>query len=236
MDPGKERYEQGAYELHFGDDAWKAKEVLPVLEHLPELSSIASYADVGYGDGGVFIQLRDGLTKRGARLSRVVGYDITPVNPEFVAAHPEIAIKQVDFVADDETFDLVSLCDVLEHMTAPQEFLRQLGPRTRYLLIHFPLDDRLSVSLANQFNYRLHTVGHISFWNACTALNLITAAGLLPIHCRFTNGFLAPSGRVSWLQRLAIPIRWLVWQLSPALAASTVGGVGLAVLCRCNRP
>ncbi len=105
-----------------------------------------------------------------------------------------------------------------------------IARRARYVALHMPLDDRWSVLLRNQWNYRLGPVGHITFWNPATALNCVTSAGVVPVACRFTPGFLAPSGRERWTQWLVLPVRGLAWLVSPGLAAITVGGVSLAVL------
>ncbi|MCX7390981.1 MAG: hypothetical protein NTX02_07305, partial [Planctomycetia bacterium] len=61
---------------------------------------------------------------------------------------------------------------------------------------HIPLDDRLSVTLTQQWNYRLQDVGHLSFWNPASAITMLTSAGLEPLGCLLSPGFLAPSGRV----------------------------------------
>jgi hypothetical protein len=114
--------------------------------------------------------------------------------------------------------------------------LKILSTRARYLAFHIPLDDRLSVLLTNQYNYRLNTVGHISFWSPASALTLLTASGLQPLSCYFTKGVYAPSSRLTLLQKIAFPVRAVITSVSPGLAAMTVGGVSLAVLCRGRLP
>jgi hypothetical protein len=143
-----------------------------------------------------------------------------------------LEFKTADFLDDDIKVDLATLNDVLEHVSAPQELLAGVARRCRYVALHIPLDDRLSVLLTDHWNYRLEELGHISFWNAASALSMITAAGLLPLYCRYTAGFLWPSGRKRLLQWVALPIRLLLYGVSPGLTAATVGGVSLAVLCR----
>lgn len=128
--------------------------------------------------------------------------------------------------------DLATLNDVIEHVTCPQTLLAAVARRCRYVALHIPLDDRLSVLICDQWNRRIGPVGHISFWNTASALNMITSSGLLPLYCRFTPGFLAPSGRKRLVQKLALPIRMLMYVGNPGCAATTVGGVSLAVLCR----
>jgi SAM-dependent methyltransferase len=235
VDPARARYEQGTYNVRFGDDVWKARQIAAVVAAVVPRDEIRSYADIGCGSGGVMLRLREELHKSGFSLDTTVGYDIAPIPHEVAAADRQISFKQVDFLNERRLYDLVTLNDVIEHVTQPQNLLRHVAECSRYIALHIPLDDRLSVTLTNQYNYRLDTVGHISFWNAAAAINLLTFAGLLPLHCRFTPGFLAPSGRQRPAQRALIPLRRLMWAVSPPLTARVLGGVSLAIVCRGRR-
>jgi len=232
MDSAKARYEQGQYKLSVQDGVWKAGQMASLLESIQDKSSIRRYADVGCGPGDVLVHLRERLLRAGFPLEKVYGYDIAPFPEGLTSSHPEILFRQADVLDSDECFDLVTANDVLEHMSAAQKFLERIAKRTRYLAIHMPLDDRLSVLFTNQYNYRLREVGHLNFWNPSSAINLITSAGIQPLRVHFTPGFMAPSGRERPLQLLAMPIRFLIGTISCGLAASTVGGYSLAILGR----
>ena len=233
LHPATQRYTQGSYDTHVGDDAWKAGQMRQIISHIPDKDSIRSYADVGAGYGGVFVALVGEFRDAGLPLTRSVAYDVGAFDEAVVAAHPELSFRREDFLTADEQFDLVTLNDVVEHVPSPEKFLAVVAQRARYVALHIPLDDRLSVLLApTQFNFRLGLVGHISFWSPATALTMLTSSGLVPLKCRYTPGFLAPSGRVRLIQRVALPFRWLLWTISPGLAAITTGGTSLAVLCR----
>jgi SAM-dependent methyltransferase len=232
MNPSDLRYQTGNYDFNFGDDGCKAREMLKVIDRIPDPHNITSYADIGCGNGGVFASLYKEMLQNGFVLRRAIGYDIAAAWHETAAKNPGLEFKTADFLDDDIEVDLATLNDVLEHVSAPQELLAAVARRCRYVALHIPLDDRLSVLLTDQWNYRMEMLGHISFWNAASALSMITAAGLLPLYCRYTPGFLWPSGRKRLLQKAALPIRLLLYSISPALTAATVGGVSLAVLCR----
>lgn len=230
MSKAVERYETGLYDVDFGDDAWKADQMVRALANIPDPHTITRYADVGCGNGGVFAGIRQRLVDRSFPIRRAVGYDVVPEEKFRKAAG--IVFKRMDFLADDEQFDLITLNDVVEHVTSPQSFVAGIAGRARYIALHMPLDDRLSVLISNQYNYRLRTVGHLSFWTPATALNLLTNAGLTPLWCGLTPGFMAPSGRVRMIQRVALAFRWVMWRVNPGLMATTIGGASLAVLCR----
>lgn len=235
IDPARARYEQGTYNVRFGDDVWKARQMAAAIAAVVPRDEIRSYADIGCGSGGVMLRLREQLHTAGFSLDTAVGYDIGPILHEAVAENSQISFKQADFLNEQRPYDLVTLNDVIEHVTRPQELLRHVAECSRYIALHIPLDDRLSVALTNQYNYRLDNVGHISFWNASAAINLLTFAGLLPLHCRFTPGFLAPSGHQRLAQLALIPLRRLMWAMSAPLTARVLGGVSLAVVCRGRR-
>jgi hypothetical protein len=230
--PERARYETGNYDFDPSDDVWKATEMRKVIVRISDPHTIVSYADIGCGNGGVFVSLYNELLRCGFPLRRAIGYDVASAWKTVAQKHPELEFRTADFLEDDIEVDLATLNDVLEHVTCPQTLLAGVARRSRYVALHIPLDDRLSVLLAEQWNRRIGVVGHISFWNPASALNMVTSCGLLPLWCRFTPGFLAPSGRVRLLQKLALPLRMLTYAVSPGIAAATVGGVSLAVLCR----
>jgi len=236
MNVAQNRYEAGEYDVDFGDDQFKADQILRLLANIPDLKALSSYADVGCGNGGTFAGIYEGLIRQGCALQRAVGYDLLP-EEKFRAKNREgICYKRMDFFDDHQDYDLITLNDVVEHVLQPQDFCAKIGQRARYVALHIPLDDRLSVLCTNQYNYRLQSVGHLSYWSPASALSMLTASGLLPLHCFFSPGFKAPSGRALLRRRLVLPLRWLMWLINPGLMAVTAGGISLAVLCRGHKP
>lgn len=226
------RYQAGSYR-NPGDGVHKAADIATFLASTSSLTStVHTYADVGCGDGEVFTAMLPEMAKRGFKIERACGYDIGPVPVGTVKLPAYASFHQADFLKLSDDFDLISLIDVVEHVVDPISFVKAVSDRCRYLLLHIPLDDRLSVLLSEQWNFRLQSVGHLSFWNPASALTMLTAAGVEPLLCSFTAGFRYPSGRVRRMQRLALPFRWFLWKLSPGLTARTIGGVSLAVLCK----
>src|SRR5262245_56947053 len=116
MSTAKDRYETGVYDVEFGDDRFKADQMLRVLEKTPNIASISSYADVGCGNGETFANIRDALVHRKFPLQRAVGYDIIPEEKFRASGREGITLKQMDFFQDNELFDLITLNDVIEHV------------------------------------------------------------------------------------------------------------------------
>ena len=55
MNPSDLRYQTGNYDFDFGDDLCKAREMRKVIERIPDIPTVTSYADIGCGQGGVFV-------------------------------------------------------------------------------------------------------------------------------------------------------------------------------------
>ena len=163
-----ERYSTGTYNNQFGDADFKSRTLLDLLKGFPEIAtSFKTYADVGCGDGTVFVSILQKLPRLGCHLEEAVGYDISPPSVKSIDLPPGSQIVQADFLSCSLCYDLVTLIDVIEHVLEPQEYLRAVAKRSRFVLLHIPLDDRLSVTLTQQWNYRLQDVGHLSFLESC---------------------------------------------------------------------
>lgn len=224
-------YDNCEYDLDSGDGAWNGTQIADlVTASIHDINTIESYADIRCGDGSVMSKFRNEITGT-APISRVVGYDLGDLET-LQLLHPDVEYKCMHFSDDHESFDLITLNNVIEHVAAPHALLSACACRSRYVALHIPLEDRTGFRLTPQYNYRLNEVGHISFWNVATALNTLTASGLIPIQCKLTPGFQAPTDFARWSQRVAFPFRWMLWKLNPALLAATLGGVSLAVVCK----
>lgn len=229
------RYVGMRYSFDFGDDEWKAEVLRDLVNRIPGPGAVRAYVDIGCGNGGTFYALYKNMRADGIPVQRAIGYDVARAWEKSAQDRPEVEFRQADYSCEGIDADLATLNDVVEHMSCPQQMLAEVAKRCRYVILHIPLDDRLSVLLLNGINVRLEAVGHISLWNVCSALNLLTASGLTPLHCYYTPGFLAPSGRRRLVQWVALPFRGLIYAISPWLASVTVGGVSLAVLCEGER-
>src|ERR1039458_5901599 len=134
--PERERYASGDYEFDFGDDLWKAREMRKVIERIPDPKTIMSYADIGCGNGGVFISLCNELLQCGFPLRRTIGYDVASAWKAAATKNPTVEFRTADFLEDDIEIDLATLNDVIEHVTCPQTLLAGVARRCRYLALH----------------------------------------------------------------------------------------------------
>jgi SAM-dependent methyltransferase len=135
------RYRTGNYHFDSGDDLWNTREMRQVIERIPDIHTITSYADIGCGTGGVFVSLYKELVRKGFALRRAIGYDIASAWHEVGAKHPEVDFKTADFLDDDIELDLATRNDVIEHVSSPQTLLAGVARRCRYVALHVPITE-----------------------------------------------------------------------------------------------
>lgn len=227
------QYGSGEYYANYQrpgqDSPFKSEAFLRLLAALRPRSQgwLQSYADVGCGSGGVAIQVSESLRRLGYPLARAAGYDISPHVKSL--SHDGVEFRMQDFSTSDEHCSLITLFDVVEHVPDPVNFLRSISERCDFIGLHIPLDRSLANCFFDRFHQRLRHPGHLSILDAPAALNLVTSSGITPLDYAYTHGYAAPSGRMTWLQRAALPFRYAAAHLSPWLASRTVGGVSLMV-------
>jgi SAM-dependent methyltransferase len=194
------------------------------------LFPVSRMADVGCGTGQTTLLLQEMCSRSGYGDVYVEGYDVHP-GVSNLQNSKNVKFIQGDFCAlDVPVFDLVVLFDVIEHVPAPVEFLRQVANRARFIALHIPLDDSFLSWLRLLPSENLNNPGHLLVLNAASALNILAIAGLRTLLFRYSPVFQAPSGHISKSLKAMSPIRSLLYRVSPYLLQKTLGGVSLMVL------
>ncbi|MDE2127177.1 MAG: methyltransferase domain-containing protein [Armatimonadetes bacterium] len=189
-------------------------------------------ADIGCDTGQTTFLLRDMLRDLGFPQAQAVGYDLHPHVNE-IQGDDSTRFIQGDFCATKEaTFDLAILLDVIEHVPAPADFMRQVANKARWVALHIPLDNTWLNSLRNQSAKKLDYPGHLVILDIPSAINLVTLSGLRVVAYNIDPAFRAPSGRATKMLKLMYPLRQLLHAISPFLLQRTLGGVCLTVLAR----
>lgn len=218
-----ERYTAGQYltanpEWHLADSPWKASQILDALDGWRP----ATVCEVGCGAGGILAALRDRMPG-----TRLVGYEIAPDALALAApsACDRLEFRLQDAATDTETYDLMLIMDVIEHVPDPIGFLVALRSRARRVLLHIPLDlSAQSVLRPGKLLDKRSRVGHIHYFTPETAVATVRDAGYRVTGTTYTRGFERPPASVK--ARLALLPRRI---LPAELTVRVLGGYSMLV-------
>lgn len=208
------------------DSAWKAGHVLRVLRRNQLWPS--TIADIGCGAGEVLSKLADELPQT----DRLVGFEISPNAHALCDARrsDRVSFRLGSVTDGDGIFDIMLLMDVVEHVENPFALLRNLRGRSRYVILHIPLDlSAQSVLRESPLLEVRRKVGHLHFYTKELALRTLTDVGYSIVDWFYTAGSLDLPAK-SVRSRIARLPRRLLFTLGQDLAARAVGGFSLMVL------
>jgi hypothetical protein len=196
-----------------------------------ELSSVA---EIGCGAGGILsamhAQMPDNI--------EFSGYEIAPAAMALAKRKEKdrLSFHLDDLLQRPETFDILLIIDVLEHIPCHYSFANACRHKAKYKIYHIPLEINLLSVLRASFAFTLDSgrneVGHLHFFTAEYALMALRETGPRIIDVAFTNGGIALGALdPSWRRTIANVPRRLVSAISPPWAARLLGGFSLLVLC-----
>jgi SAM-dependent methyltransferase len=160
---------------HVEDSPWKARQILRMLER--HRIAPKTIGEVGCGAGEILRQLQEQMD----RSCEFYGYDISPQAIQLCQerANDRLHFKLVDFLQEkDVHFDLLLMIDFIEHMEDYYGFLRSVKSRSRYEILHIPLDLSVHAMLrARRLPYVRQVSGHLHYFTKETALDSLRDAG-----------------------------------------------------------
>jgi len=212
---------------HEEDSPWKAEQISRMLKkHQIAASSIA---EIGCGVGEILVQLQNRLPSE----IEFHGFDIAPdaIARAKAKERERLHFHQGDLLTSPETFDLLQVIDVFEHVPDYLGFLEGCQRKARYKIYHIPLDVHVSSVVRGAFIRVRESVGHLHYFSAETALASLVDTGHRIIDSFYTDGAIAlyesdptPSRRLANVARRALS------SLSTPWAARLIGGYSLLVL------
>ncbi|MDC0324449.1 class I SAM-dependent methyltransferase [Akkermansiaceae bacterium] len=220
---------------HAEDSIYKVNAIKGIIiDYLKDNQiELESYADVGCGSGEIIKILGRELKKEFNTLKTVAGFDISPHVVNFRDHVADFHCE--DFTKSSESFDLVTLNDVFEHIVNPIKFLSDVGHRARHVVLHIPLENCLSVNIRSLQKRKIKNPGHLIFLDLNSALNLITFSGLSIVSFKFSKESLkAPSNNRTMLQRILRPLKTLIININPFIY-SKIFGISLIVIAKGNK-
>lgn len=223
-------YQDGTYlqhnpQWHEEDSAWKAEHIVELLRRNQVMPT--SIAEVGCGGGLVLKDVSERFPG-----CRAVGYEISP--QAFARARqrsgPGLEFLHKDILGTDDSYDLVLVIDVFEHVEDYLGFLRRLRRHATRQVFHIPLD--MNVQAVARMSPILHArrqVGHLHYFSKETALATLDHAGYTIKDWFYTYGALDSPGR-SRASRLVSFLRRSALAVNEDIAVRFLGGCSMIVL------
>jgi len=214
---------------HAEDSAWKAGNILRILERMG--IHPATVCEVGCGVGGVLYALKNKMPDT----CRFLGLDISP---QAIALASRLADEVLQFecadIAQDKgrRWDVLMLIDVIEHVDDYRGLLRAIKDKAQYKVLHIPLDLSVQTVLRAKPIAKNHdTVGHIHYFTKETALQALRDVGYDVQDYVYTATALDLPAK-SLLSACARWPRKLGFAIHPDLVARVLGGFSLLVLAQ----
>jgi SAM-dependent methyltransferase len=227
----EEIYTQGAYlaknpTWHTEDSEWKAQNILRIMQQngiAPE-----TVCEVGCGAGRILIHLQNAM----AESCRFRGYEISPQAYQLCRGKGNDRLEYIlgDILNEDHVCDLILLIDVIEHMEDYFGFLRRLKERSRYKILHIPLElSAQSVLRRRKLLDHWELVGHIHYFTKETALQMLESVGYDVLDYFYTPFGVEQKGSSIKSSVARLP-RKILFRLHQDFAVRMLGGCSLMVL------
>jgi hypothetical protein len=227
-----EMYLNGSYgrlnpTWHVEDSAWKAEQVLTLIERHQLRPRMV--CEIGCGAGEILRALAESFPE-----TRFVGYDVAPDVAALWSPHDRVALEIRDVIGDPGGVwcDLLLVIDFIEHIDDYRGALKVLKRYGEHKIFHIPLDLSAQTVLRSRSLRRLRReVGHLHFFTRETALGALEDAGYEVLDSILTAPGIELS-RPSLAFKAAKVPRRIARRVNIDLAARLLGGFSLLVLAR----
>jgi SAM-dependent methyltransferase len=226
-------YIDGRYEAlhptwHAEDSAWKAQQVLEMLQQ--NGLQPASISEIGCGAGGILRALQTDLPSN----CNLVGYEISPQAYARCAKHVNNGLRFVfgDFLAQPPSSLDVLLCmDVVEHVEDYLGFLKRIRGSAKYKVFHVPMDLSLQGILRGVPEAVRKSAGHLHYFTRKLFLDALHETGYQVVDWAYTPAATDLPAR-SFAMACAKWPRKMMFAVAPEVASRVLGGFSLLVLAK----
>lgn len=206
---------------------WKARYILKIIER--NKLCPRTVCEVGCGAGEILAQLQKKMPD-----CMFCGYEISP--QAFKLCQPRendtLHFKLKDILQEEDVFfDIIMLIDVIEHIEDYFNFLRKIRQKSKYKIVHFPLDLSVQSILRRKPIIKVREVGHIHYFTKELAIQILKECGYEIIDYFYTPSVIELPAKSfkSYLMRLP---RRLLYAIHKDLAVRILGGYSLLILLR----
>jgi 2-polyprenyl-3-methyl-5-hydroxy-6-metoxy-1,4-benzoquinol methylase len=212
---------------HVEDSPWKAKQIMKMLAR--NSISKKKVAEIGCGAGEILNQLYAAMPDDVS----FTGYDISSdaINLARPREKERLKFKLENFAETNETFDLLLMIDVFEHVNDYLGFLKLCKNKAKNTIFHIPLDISVQAILRNKLMAVRNSVGHLHYFTKETALATLADSGYEIVDYFYTPGS-ADLPRKTLKSKIAFFPRKLLFKANQDLSVKILGGCSLLVLAR----
>ncbi|MGC4100313.1 class I SAM-dependent methyltransferase [Ferruginibacter sp.] len=215
---------------HIEDSAWKATQILKMLER--NKLQPKTVVEIGCGAGEILNQLHGRINDKSIEFS---GYEIAPDAFKLCLERQKerLVFYQEDLLQTSNKYDLLLMIDVFEHVDDYLGFIKKAGQKATYKIYHIPLDMSVYSILINNFKHVRKPGGHIHYYNQFTALATLKDSGQEVIDWFYTKTALEVHNKnISLFTRFMNFLRRIGFKIKPDFTVKTLGGFSLMVLTK----
>ncbi|HYT46073.1 MAG TPA: class I SAM-dependent methyltransferase, partial [Methylomirabilota bacterium] len=190
---------------HVEDSLWKAKQIIRMMAQNNIVPK--TICEVGCGAGEILKQLQENMDNQ----CTLWGYEISPQAFELCKSreNEKLHFELADITQEkDAFFDLILLIDIIEHLEDYFSFLREIKSKSRYKILHIPLDLIMPSILNDSMLIKTREVyGHIHYFTRKTALQMLKDLGYEVIDTFYTDSYATWNPKGYALKNIKTPIR-----------------------------
>jgi ubiquinone/menaquinone biosynthesis C-methylase UbiE len=204
---------------HIVDSPWKADKVTKIVnQNNIEFDSVC---EIGCGVGEILVQLQTNSFKD----KSFYGYEISPFayNEAIKRENDKLKFYLKDIAEiKDNSYDLVLIMDVIEHVEDLYGFLAKIKTKGKYKVFHIPLDLSIMNLLFKKIVQRRKLSGHIHYFTRETALETLKDSGFEIHNWVYTNGSIEIPAK-SMKQKLKKFVNLILSIIAPEFATIVFG-------------
>ncbi|MEO7561803.1 MAG: class I SAM-dependent methyltransferase [Ferruginibacter sp.] len=215
---------------HVEDSPWKAMQVLKMIER--NKLQPQKVVEIGCGAGEILNQLHQRMANK---IIEFRGYEISPDAFKLCQqrAKERLNFFQEDLLQTENTFDLLLMIDVLEHVDDYIGFIKKAAVKATYKIYHIPLDMSAFSILTNYPAGVRKRVGHLHYFMKDTALCTLKDTGQEIVDWFYTSGALEVNNKfLGFVGEMLNLFRRFFYRIKPDFAVKAFGGFSLMVLTK----
>jgi ubiquinone/menaquinone biosynthesis C-methylase UbiE len=158
----------------------KSNNILDLCSHIPHNKIL----EIGAGDGAILQQLADKKFGKELFALEIVDSAISKIRSMDIPSLVECKLYDgYSIPYEDDSFDLVILSHVIEHLEFPRQLLYEAQRAAKHVFIEVPLEDTIRLPL----DYNFTSTGHINSYSYKTFRRLVQSSNLEVIQQEIIN-------------------------------------------------